>query len=219
MQNILVDFNYYNPIEKAEAVLHIRRMPLDRLRLSNLKIWHSDEDIYNILNSLLKEIDLSRIFNGALITRTNTPRYESACSEYLFYVEKLSNHLEYNKWIDKLLLQHAANLVFEKEYIPPEEPKNKKSKGKSKKALPPDLFYKRQTFDMFTNDPIYEYINPRTGEIVKSDNPNLLNKLNAEIAERKNYEKKQKRKKAASENKEKIKINRSPDFSKLKFKF
>lgn len=214
-----LELDYFNPIKKAEDILKIKPMPLNQTRLSNLKNWKTDEDIETILGNILRDIDLSKKIDGLLTCHINTPRYESALSEYIFYVKQFNNHLKWNEWIDKLLLFHACNLVYEKDYIPPVQPKQKKPKNKNSKPKPKNEFYRRQTFDLFTGAPIYEYVNPRTGEMITSDNPNLATKLNAEIIAEKERKLREKSASTNKERKEREKINRSPDFSKLKFKF
>ena len=200
-----IDFNYYNPIKKEIDVLHIQRMPLNRIRLGDLNIWENDDDIIKILNSILKQLNLYKLVNGQIVCHTDSPRYNGLLSEYIFYLEHLNNHLCWNSWINKLL-------------IPPQIIKPKSNRVNNK-PLPKNEFYKRQTFDLFTNNTIFEYINPRTGEIVKSDNPNLLNKLNSEITTNRKRNTKIKDKLAKRERTKQEKINFKPDFSKLKFKF
>lgn len=214
MESIEQQFEYYNSIKDKKEILIIQKMPLNRIRLGNIKTWTTDKDIENIVNQLLKDITLSNLVNGMMLCKTDSPRYKSVLSEYIFYIEKFENHLKYNIYLDKLFELHNFNLDFEKNYIEPTinvKPKSKNNKKNNAK----NAFYKRQTFDLFTSEPIYEYINPKTNEIIRSTNPNLVEQLNAELA--KNKPKRTRTSK--SEKQEKIKINKTPNFDKIKFKF
>ena len=207
--------DYYNPIEKACSLLKIVKMPLNRMRLANLQPYKNDNDLRKILTGILKDLDLSKRIEGIMPFNTNSPKYQSLLSEYIYYLEHLENHLEYNIWIDKLLAFHSSNLIEEKNYIPPKQPKKKTISGKSAK----NAFYRRQTVDLFSNDVVYEYINPKTGTIIKSDNPNLCDKLNAEIEQNIKYNRARSHARKNQEKRESIRINTKPDFNKLKFKF
>ena len=189
------------------------------IRLNNLHPYKTDDDIFNILNGILRDIDLSKTVSGMLICTTDSVRYNSCLSEYIYYLEHIENQLEYNKWIDILIERHIMNLIVEMNHKNTIIEKPKTSKIKTKKKTGKNEFYRRQTFDLFTKEPKYEYINPKTGEIIESFDPNLCAKLNSEIEKLNIKNKVRHRRSGTNKNGEKIKINRSPDFSKIKFKF
>lgn len=209
------DINYYDPIKRAISVLKINKMPLNRIRLSTIKPYNNDKDLINILSDILKDLDISKLVNGMLRFTIESPRYQSMLSEYIYYLEKFNNHLKWNEYIDRLLAVHALNIDFQKNYTPPVKGTTNKTKSKVNNNKAKNQFYRRETFDLFSEEKIYEYVNPKTGEIIKSDNPNLCDRLNEELHKNKKYTTRRNK----GEQKEKIKINRSPDFTKLKFKF
>lgn len=176
-------FEFDNPISGSTDRLKIFRMPVNRMHLNTMLKYEDDDDIRIKLNAILKDFNISRLFNGNLPYHTDTPRYISMLSEYFFYTEKLTNPIEWNYWFDILIKAHIFNIVFEKQFIPPIENKPKGKRSKNSKPLPPNRFIKTQTFDLFSHDIIYEYVNLRTGETIKSDNPDLVNKLNAQLEE------------------------------------
>lgn len=209
------DINYYDSINKVESILKINRMPLNRIRLSTIQIYKDDKDLENILSNILKDLNIRKLVDGMIRFTIESPRYQSMLSEYIYYVEKFNNHFKWNEYIDKLLAIHTLNIDFQKNYIPPVKGTTNKTKSKVNNNKAKNQFYRRETFDLFSEEKIYEYINPKTGEIIKSDNPNLCDRLNEELHKNKKYTTRRNK----GEQKEKIKINRSPDFTKLKFKF
>ena len=82
-----------------------------------------------------------------------------------------------------------------------------------------NMFYRRQTFNLFSEEPEYEYINPKTGEIVTSTDPNLCDKLNAELEKMKNKNKPRRNGGGRRSKIETAKVVITLDFSKMKFKF
>lgn len=216
------EINYYNPITNSEDILSIQKMPVNRVRLNSLQRYKDDEDIYNILNNILKDIDLSKTVCSMLPCTTDSVRYISSMSEYIYYLEHSINQLEYNHWIDVLIERHIMNLIIEKEYIPPVVQKTKDKKAVSKKDNLKNMFYRRECipFNLFNEEEFkYEYINPKTGEIIKSNDPNLCDKLNDEINKIKNKNK-PKRTGGTGQKRERIvraKVTR--DFTNLHFKF
>ena len=210
-----ININYYDSINKTESVLKINRMPLNRIRLSTIQIYKNDKDLENILSNILKDLNIKKLVDGMIRFTIESPRYQSMLSEYIYYVEKFNNHFKWNEWIDILIETHLLNIDFQKNYIPPVKGTTNKTKSKDINNKAKNQFYKRETFDLFNQEKIYEYINPKTGEIIKSYNPNLCDRLNEELHKNKKHTTRRNK----GEQKEKIKINRSPDFTKLKFKF
>lgn len=219
VENKKTEIQYYNPIENKDCILVIPKMPVNRVRLGYLHEYKTDEDIYKILIGLLKDLDLSKTCNGMLICTTNSVRYISLMSEYIYYLEHSINQLEYNHWIDVLIQRHLMNIDIERNFVPTTIQKAKDKKLIAKKGNFKNMFYRRQVFNLFNDEPEYEYINPKTGEIIKSNNPNLCDKLNEEIDKLKSKNKTKRNGVSRRNKSEGIKIVKSPDFSKFKFKF
>lgn len=219
VENKKTEISYYNPIENKDCILIIPKMPVNRVRLGGLHKYETDEDIYNILIKILKDLDLSKTCSGMLICTTDSVRYSSLISEYIYYLEHSINQLEYNHWIDVLIQRHLMNIVIEKNFVPPTIKKSKDKNLIDKTGNLKNMFYKRQVLSLFDENPQYEYINPKTGEIITSDNPNLCDKLNEDLDKLK-AKNKTKRNGGGRHNKsEGVTIVKTPDFSKFKFKF
>lgn len=219
VENRKTEITFYNPIDNKEEILSIPKMPLNRIRLNSLHRYETDEDIYDILVSILKDLDMSRTISGMLPCTLDSVRYSSSMSEYIYYLEHTINQLNYNHWIDVLIQRHIMNIIIERNFVPPVIQKTKDKKLISKKDNLKNMFYRRQTFDLFTEEAKYEYINPKTGEIVTSSDPNLCDKLNEELEKIKNKNKPKRNRSERHNRIEKVKVVRTPDFSKMKFKF
>lgn len=213
------EITFYNPIDNKEEMLSIQKMPLNRIRLGGLRPYKTDDDIYRILISILKDIDMSKTISSMLPCTLDSVRYNSSLSEYIYYLEHSVNQLNYNYWIDVLIQRHIMNIIIERNFVPPTIQKTKDKKLISKKDNLKNMFYRRQTFNLFSEEPEYEYINPKTGEIVTSTDPNLCDKLNAELEKMKNKNKPRRSGGGRKSKIENAKVVRTPDFSKMKFKF
>lgn len=219
IENKKTEISYYNHIENKDCILIIPKMPVNRIRLGTLYKYKNDEDIYNILIKILKDLDLSKTCNGMLTCTTDSVRYNSLMSEYIYYLEHSINQLEYNHWIDILIQRHLMNIVIEKNFVITTIQRSKDKKLIDKKGNLKNMFYRRQVLNLFTDEPEYEYINPKTGEIIRSNNPNLCNKLNEELDKLKDKNKIKRGGGGRRSKSEGITIVKSPDFSKFKFKF
>lgn len=218
-KNKKTEILYYNPIENKYCILVIPKMPVNRIRLGGLYKYETDEDIYNILIKILKDLDLSKTCNGMLLYTIDSVRYSSLMSEYIYYLEHSINQLEYNHWIDVLIQRHLMNIVIEKNFVPPTIKKSKDKNLIDRTGNLKNMFYKRKVLSLFDEPPQYEYINPKTGEIITSDNPNLCDKLNEEIDKLKSKNKTKRSREGKRNRSERVAIAKSPDFSKMKFKF
>ena len=219
VENKKTEIQYYNPIENKDCILVISKMPVNKVRLGGLYRYETDEDIYNILIRILKDLDLSKTCSGMLICTTDSVRYSSLMSEYIYYLEHSINQLEYNHWIDVLIQRHLMNIVIEKNFVPHTIQKSKDKKLIDKKGNLKNMFYRRTVLNLFIDEPEYEYINPKTGEIIKSTDPNLCDKLNEELDKLKAKNKTKRSGGGRRSKSEGITIVKAPDFSKFKFKF
>lgn len=152
----------------------------------------TDEDIVFVLEDYLTKLDCTIEYSSGRPMMTTYPMYQNYKDIYYYYLLKIKNQYLYNLYLDKLCQKEYNNIVFELEY--PYRVKQEKTKTKSKvKKTIPNKFIKAITKDLFTGEEIYVYENLKTGEIIKSKNPNLLDELNAP----KKKEKKQRTKVAA----------------------
>jgi hypothetical protein len=98
-------------------------------------------------------------------------RYTTLMTDYYRYLLYIDNPFLFNQYVDKLVERHIANIEFERNYTVPKPVKVKK------KAVV-DKYIREETKDLFTNETIYIYTNYKTNDIVKSNNPDLLDVLN-----------------------------------------
>lgn len=138
----------------------------------------SDKDIINILEDILKRLNCTIIYPSGRPMMTAYPIYQEYKNLYYYHLLKLTNQYLYNIYLDKLCKREYENIIFEilNPYIVVTK-KKEKPKRRSKQIS--NKFVKAVTKDMFTNEEIYVYENLKTGEIIKSKNPNLLDELNA----------------------------------------
>lgn len=182
--------NYLNPITNEVSELAFGYPNLDYGSWKRLKDHDSNEDIINILDDILKSIDCTKEYSCGRTCMTTYPIYNIYISEYHYYILKFNNQILYNKYIDLLIQRHIDNLIFEynNPYIP--KTKNKYTKKKGKKAVP-NQFIKQTSKDLFTGESTYYYENLHTKEVIRSDNPNLLEELNKPIKTKKVVKKKE----------------------------
>ena len=152
----------------------------------------TDEDIIVVLNDYLKKLDCTIEYSSGRPMMTTHPMYETYKGMFYYYLLKLNNQLLYNHYINKLCQREYNNIIFELENPYKVKQEKSKTKTKTKKTIP-NKFVKAVTKDLFTGEEVYVYENLKTGEIIKSKNPDLLNELNAP----KKKEKKQKTKVAS----------------------
>lgn len=164
MKEIIINTNYpnysYNETEKYFYLLN---------KFNNIE---------DSINYILSDLDCTRLTkDGKRICTTNSFMYENYIYLYIRFLLRIKDYVLYNKYYNLLLKIHNNNLEFEKTFI--EKPIDKKKKVvKSKKQKIDNKFIRKVTYDLFTNEPHYIYFNPKTGEEINSDNPNLLDELN-----------------------------------------
>ena len=169
---------YVNPINNQEEELKLEYPSIDYMKFKSTYEYNNDSDLIVILDDIIKELDCTIEYDCGRPKVTTFPIYNMTLSKYYFYLSRITNQFIYNKYVDKVIKRHINNLVFEYEhpYVPPV---SKKKSTTKKKKLPPNKFFKQVTHDLFTGKEKYIYINPRTKEEINSDNPNMLDKLNA----------------------------------------
>lgn len=167
---------YNNPITNNEESLVI---DLDLIYMDWAK-WQIDigllqnKDLYVILDDYLKDLDCTRIFKSGRPMMINYTQYKIIIAEFLKVLYKIPGYSIYNEYINKLINRHVENILFEfnNPIVKKKPTQSKKQKNK------PNKWIKAETNDLFTEEKRYIYENLKTGEIITSANPNLLEKLN-----------------------------------------
>lgn len=166
----------YNPVFHDYINLNINEYSIDYFKWIRLKQFKDDNDIINILYDIIIDLNCEIIYDYGRPMITSSFLYNDKISEYFYYLNKLNNHILYNKYLDRLITRHIDNIIFE--YLNPIGHKVDKIKNKSKKKKVKNEFVKFKTKDLFTNKDIYIYENFKTGEKITSEDNNLLEELN-----------------------------------------
>lgn len=169
---------YFNPINNQQEVLKLSYPFVDYLFFKRIHPYNTDSDLTNILDNILANLDCTIEYNCGRLMMTAYPVYSNKLSDYYFYLSRITNPYIYNEYIDKLIRRHVDNLIFEhlNPYTPPSSKKKSSSK---KKPLPPNVWVKHVSHDLFSGKENYIYYNLRTKKEITSDNPDLLEELNA----------------------------------------
>lgn len=132
-------------------------------------------DIYKELNSILTDLDCTRVFKSGRPMMIQYSQYKINIIKFIKLLNKIPGYSIYNEYIDKLINRHIENILFEfnNPIIKKKPTKSKKEKDK------PNKWIKAETNDLFTGEKRYIYENLKTGEIITSGNPDLLDELNA----------------------------------------
>ena len=175
---MIICLTYVNPINNQQENLNLDYPKIDYTTFKRIRYYNNDFDLINILDDIIKDLDCTIEYDCGRPRMINYPIYTMSLSKYCFYLSRITNQFVYNKYVDKVIKRHIDNLIFEYEhpYVPPI---SKKKSTTKKKKFPPNKFFKQVTHDLFTGKEKYIYINPRTREEIISDNPNMLDELNA----------------------------------------
>ena len=168
---------YNNPITNNEEslVVDVDSLYYDYASFINdLAILYIG-DIYKELDYILSDLDCSRVFKSGRPMMVEYSQYKINIARFIKLLNKIPGYSIYNEYIDKLINLHVENIKFEF-YNPIVKKKPTKSKKQKDK---PNRWTKAVTNDIFTGDERYIYENLKTGEIITSSNPNLLDELNA----------------------------------------
>lgn len=164
MLNIKIDTNYSNyDAMKYYSYEAILQTPVKKL-----------------LDSLLSDLDATKLYKGNQVTPTNSWRYEETVERFIrtLFRIPLYDFVLYNNYVKLLLDRHNENLEFEANYQKPQPEVKKKTKGSTKKKVP-NLYIRTETHNLFTGELEYDYTNFATGDSFISPDPNLLEQLNA----------------------------------------
>ena len=176
---MIIEMKIVNPITYNEDTIELKlEYPIiEYYNWKRLIDYKNDEDICKILDNKLQNLDCTKKYNGKLIRTINDGIYSIVLNEYFYYLVKLTNQFIYNKYFDKLINNHINNVIFNiKESINNDNTKVKYKKNNKIKI--PNKFIKYTSRDLFNQKDTYIYENPKTGEKIFSDNPNLLDELN-----------------------------------------
>lgn len=145
--------------------------------IRSVEAWGIIKYMYFILNDLDCTII---IYRGMRKIHTKDYLYSKLVNRYNKCLTRIKDPIKYNHMVDLLEKRHKDNLEFEENNpeIIEEIPKTKKQ-SKEKKKTPKNIWVKDESKDLFEDKPKYVYSNLKTGECIVSDNPNLLEELNA----------------------------------------
>ena len=167
---------YNNPItnNKESLVVDIDAIYYEHHDfLLDLQILY-EGDIYRHLKSILADLDCTRIYKSGRPMMIEYPQYKINIIKFIKLLNKIPGYSIYNEYIEKLINRHVENIIFE--FNNPIV-KKKPTQSKKQKAKP-NKWIKAETNDLFTGEKRYIYENLKTGEIITSGNPNLLDSLN-----------------------------------------
>lgn len=174
---MIVTITYNNPISNNEEnlVIDIDSLYYDYADfLNNLAVLYT-KNIYEQLDSILSTLDCTRIYKSGRPMMIEYSQYKTNIAKFLKLLYKIPGYSIYNEYIDKLINLHINNILFEfNNPIVKKKPTNSK-----KQKAKPNKWIKAETIDMFTNEIRYIYENLKTGEIITSGNPDLLEELNS----------------------------------------
>lgn len=166
-----------NTNEEINIIIKIEYPNIEYNDWKRTKEFNTDNDICSILDKILANLNCKRVYEGKRVIMTTYPVYQMFINEYYYYLIKISNQFIYNQYFDKLINCHMDNILFEVMNDFVQAPV--KSYPKIKNKLPENKFIKYITKDIFTEKETYIYENLRTLEKISSNNPNLLEELNA----------------------------------------
>lgn len=170
---MIVTLKIYNPVFHDYINLNINDYSIDYFKWIRLKQFKNDNDVINILYDIIIDLNCEIIYDYGRPMTTSSFSYNDKISEYFYYLNKLNNHILYNKYLDRLITRHIDNIIFE--YLNPVAPV---IKTKSKKKKVKNEFVKFKSKDLFTGEDNFIYENPKTGEKIISSDGNLLEELN-----------------------------------------
>lgn len=172
-----------NPVTNAEETWNIEIRNLEynnwERNLIELKANSNRTAFEYYLNSLNPQI-----YNDKLYYDTTSVIYNDVLNNYFRRLYTITNYIEYNYWFDKLINRIQENIIFEYNFkishTMKEGPvKTKKVSNGTKKSTIPNKWIRHETINLFDGKTTYIYENLKTGEQMESDNPDLLNELNA----------------------------------------
>lgn len=177
----------YMKIElKVEDVFEysIKYPTVDYRFFRELMIFKNDHDICLILNNILLELDCTQMFDDKQVLSTGTLVYDTLSSKYYYYMLHFDNQYKYNSYLDRYINNHFKNVCFENHLATIVKAKaslNTPKTPKPKRTVKNNKYVKQTTTDLFTGKETYIYSKVVNGitETIQSDDPNLLDSLNA----------------------------------------
>ena len=136
---MIVTITYNNPISNNEEDLII---DIDSPRydyadfINNLALLYIG-DIYKELNSILADLDCTRIFKSGRPMMIEYSQYKINIAKFLKLLYKIPGYSIYNEYIDKLINRHIENILFEfnNPIIKKKTTNSKKQKAKPNKWI------------------------------------------------------------------------------------
>lgn len=174
---MIATITYNNPISNNEEnlIIDIDSLYYDYADFTNTLAILYTGNIYEQLNSILSDLDCSRIFKSGRPMMIEYSQYKINIAKFLKLLYKIPGYSIYNEYIDKLINLHINNILFEfNNPIVKKKPTNSK-----KQKTKPNKWIKAETTDLFTGEVRYIYENLKTGEIITSGNGDLLESLNS----------------------------------------
>ena len=167
---------YNNPITNTEEslVIDIDSLYIDWAKWQRDQYLLNNKDLYDILNDYINDLDCTREYKCGRPMMTTYSQYKIIIIEFFKILYKIPGYSIYNEYVDKLINRHVENILFEFNNPIPKKKTTNSKKQKSK----PNKWIKAETNDLFTGKKRYIYENLKTGEIITSGNPNLLEELN-----------------------------------------
>lgn len=161
MKEIIIDTNYpnYDYVEYSSWVNDLRQY-----------------GIFTCLENILEDIDCSKTNNkGQRYIHTSDFNYDRLVYQYIRFLFYIKNQIVYNDYCELLFIVHNKNIEFE---LANPEIKEKPANKRTKKAKVENKYIREETSDLFDGHTTYIYSNFKTGDVIYSDNPNLLEELN-----------------------------------------
>ena len=145
-------------------------------------VWIRSVEHYGIkryMYFLLDDLDCSVIvYKTMRKIHTKDLLYSKLVNRYNKCLTRIKDPIRYNYFASLLEKRHKDNIEFE-ENNPEIKEEVPKSKKEAKQRKPKNIWVKDVSTDLFNGNPKYIYSNLKTGECITSDNPNLLEELNA----------------------------------------
>lgn len=137
--------------------------------------------VKEVLDGLLKELDSTIMCKNMQVLPPSSWHYSDIVNKFIRILFRipLYDYKMYNEYVNLLYARHKENIEFEETLIELRKIPEKSTNKTTKKKRIPNKFVRTETHNLFTGELMYDYTNFATGENIISDNPNLLEELNA----------------------------------------
>ena len=167
-------------VELSNSTLTIKYPEVTYPYWKSLLPYYDDETLEIILQNLIVSLDCSIVFSGMRVIMTSHMNYDMYVSRYYYYLLHLENQFKYNLYFNLLCIAHQENIDFEANNPIPEKPVQTKGRDFGKMKTQPK-YIRQVTTDLITGKEVYKYIHKKTGEIITSEDPNLLETLGKRV--------------------------------------